>query len=62
MSIQKDSDGFPEVNPGHRTTKVNFGVIVAVLLFLAIGVGLAVWVSNRPESPDGTPPGPTLNR
>lgn len=62
MSIQKESDGFPEINPRRRTTKVNFGVVLAVILFFAITIGVAVWVANRAESPDGSPPGPTLNR
>ena len=62
MSIEKESDGMPEVNPRHRTTKVNFSIIVAVLVFFAVTIGVALWAANKPESPDGTPPGPTLNR
>lgn len=62
MSIEKEGDGFPEMNPHRRTTKVNLSMIVAVLLFFAIAAGVAVWVANKPESPDGTPPGTTENR
>lgn len=62
MSIQKESDGMPEVNPRRRTTKVNFGIILSVLIFFAVTIGVAVWVANSPESPEGTPAGPTINR
>lgn len=58
MSIQKESDGFPEVNVHRRTTKVNISMIAAVLLFFAVAAGIAVWVANKPESPDGPPPAP----
>lgn len=62
MSIQKESDGFPEVNPRRRTTKVNFSIIIAVLIFFAVTIGVAVWVANQADAPNGTPPGPTVNR
>jgi hypothetical protein len=62
MSIQKESDGFPEMNPRRRTTKVNFSIIVAVLVFFAVTIGVAVWVAKDSDSPDGTPAGPTVNR
>jgi len=59
MSIEKESTGFPEVNPHRRTTKVNFSIVIGVVLFFAITLGVALWVANRPESPDGAPPAPT---
>lgn len=43
------------VEPAKRTTKVNFGVAIGVLVFLILGA-LAVWIvarnetANRPES------------
>lgn len=42
MSIDKDSNGVPEVNVHKRTTKVNLSVIVAVVVFFVIG-GIAMW-------------------
>ena len=42
MSIDKESDGVPEFDVHKRTTKVNFSVIIAVVLFFVIG-GLAMW-------------------
>lgn len=42
MSIDKDSNGVPEVDLSKRTTKVNLSVIAAVLIFLGIG-GIAMW-------------------
>jgi hypothetical protein len=42
MSIDKDSDGVPEVDLSKRTTKVNLSVIVAVVVFFVIG-GIAMW-------------------
>lgn len=48
MSIDKESNGVPEVDLSKRTTKVNLSVIVAVALFLAIGAAaMAWWVSHR---------------
>jgi hypothetical protein len=45
MSIEKESSGIPEVNVSKRTTKVNLGIIVGVLVFLAISVGVVLWLS-----------------
>jgi hypothetical protein len=42
MSIDKESNGVPEVNLHKRTTKVNLSVIVGVVIFFVIG-GLAMW-------------------
>jgi hypothetical protein len=42
MSIDKHSNGVPEVDLSKRTTKVNLSVIVAVVAFFAIG-GIAMW-------------------
>lgn len=42
MSIDKESSGLPEVNPRRRTTKVNFVIIIAVVLFFS-AMGLVAW-------------------
>ncbi len=45
MSIEKESSGIPEVNVSKRTTKVNLGMIIGILIFLAISVGVVLWLS-----------------
>jgi hypothetical protein len=47
MSIDKESDGMPEVDVSKRTTKVNLSVIVAVGLFMAVGAILIWWLGQR---------------
>ena len=47
MSIDKESDGVPEVDVSKRTTKVNLSVIVAVGLFLGIGAVIMWWLAQR---------------
>lgn len=47
MSIDKESDGVPEVDLTKRTTKVNLSVIVAVGLFMALGAIMVWWLSQR---------------
>lgn len=42
MSIDKESNGVPEVDMSKRTTKVNVSVILAVVTFFIIG-GIAMW-------------------
>jgi len=47
MSIDKESNGVPEVNLHRRTTKVNLAIIIAVVVFLIIGIGTIAWLANR---------------
>jgi hypothetical protein len=47
MSIDKESDGVPEIDPSKRTTKVNLFIIVAVGIFMAIGGFLMWWLAQR---------------
>ena len=47
MSIEKESNGMPEIDPRKRTTKVNLSMIVAVGLFMAIGAFAMWWLSHR---------------
>jgi hypothetical protein len=42
MSFDNKNDGQPIVNVHKRTTKVNIWMVVAVVVFLAIGVVAAV--------------------
>lgn len=51
MSIDKESDGVPEVNVHRRTTKVNLWMIVAILVFFAVAALAAVWISRRSDLP-----------
>jgi hypothetical protein len=44
MSIEKNSTGLPEVNVQRRTTKVNFSVIIGVLIFLGAMSAVAGWL------------------
>jgi hypothetical protein len=46
MSIDKESDGRPEVDFTRRTTKVNLVIIIMVGLFYLIGA-LALWWLKR---------------
>jgi hypothetical protein len=51
MSIDKESDGVPEIHPSRPGTKINLSMIAAVVLFVAIGIGLIIWfVHHHPTS------------
>lgn len=56
MGFEPQTAGQPLVNTRKRTTKVNFAIVLGVLLFLIIGVGFAVRASRRAEK--GEPQGP----
>ena len=49
MSIDKESSGFPEVNPHKRTTKVNISIVIGIAIFFAAMFSLVwwYWSSNR---------------
>lgn len=47
MSIDKNSDGVPEVNMARRTSKVNLGVVIGVVLFLAAMGGVIFYFSRQ---------------
>lgn len=47
MSIDKNSDGVPEVNMAKRTSKVNLGVILGVVVFLAAMGAVLFYFSQR---------------
>jgi cell division protein FtsX len=47
MSIEKDSDGLPEVDILRPTTKVNVVIVIVVSLFILGGVAAMWWLVNR---------------
>jgi hypothetical protein len=49
MSVDKESSGLPEVNVHRRTTKVNLGIIVGVVIFFAAmaAVVVGLWLGRR---------------
>ena len=49
MSVDKDSSGLPEMNVHRRTTKVNLGIVVGVLIFFAAmaAVIVGLWLGHR---------------
>ena len=47
MSIDKHSNGLPEVNVHKKTTKVNLSVIAGVLVFFAIMGGILYWFARQ---------------
>lgn len=48
MGFDKDSN-LPLVQPQKQTTKVNFSIVIGVLIFLALSAGVIVWLSNNPH-------------
>jgi hypothetical protein len=48
MSIDKESNGLPEVNVRHAGTKVNLGIVAAIVLLFTVATAIAFWVSQRP--------------
>lgn len=48
MSFDKDSHR-PLVNPRKRTTKVNFAIVIAVVVFLAVCAGVIAWLNANPH-------------
>jgi hypothetical protein len=51
MSIDKASDGVPEVHPSRPGTKINLCMIGAVGVFLAIGILAIVWFAHHRPHP-----------
>ncbi|HVS53485.1 MAG TPA: hypothetical protein VHD62_14110 [Opitutaceae bacterium] len=58
MAIEKESSGFPEIDPHRPTTKVNLAMIVAIGVFFVV-VYVIVWFmahqsgNTRADSPSG---------
>lgn len=46
MSIEKESNGLPEVNPRKKTTQVNFSIVIGVAIFLAAMLGVVWWLAT----------------
>jgi hypothetical protein len=49
MSIDKQSSGLPEIDTHKRTTKVNFSIIVGVVVFFVAMIGVIWWLSSAPR-------------
>ncbi len=47
MSIDKHSSGMPEIDVHRRTTKVNIGTMVAVIVFFIIAAAVILWFAQR---------------
>ena len=47
MSIDKHSSGMPEIDVHRRTTKVNFGTIAGVIVFLVLAVAAIIWFARQ---------------
>ena len=47
MSIDKESTGMPEVDLHRRTTKVNVGVALGVVVFLVIAALVVFWFARH---------------
>jgi len=46
MSIDRNSSGFPEVDPRRRTTKVNFSIVVGIAVFFGAMFAVAWWFAT----------------
>ena len=51
MSIDKNSNGFPEVNLHKKTTQVNVAMVVVIIFFLIGAAAVAFWASRQVKSP-----------
>jgi len=47
MGFEPQTAGQPLVNVRKRTTKVNFSMILGVLVFLVIGISVILWAARR---------------
>lgn len=56
MSFDQNSD-LPLIQPHKRTTKVNFAIVVGVLLFFVITGAVLFWFHRNPDQAD--PPAAT---
>jgi hypothetical protein len=46
MSIERNSNGLPQVDPHRRTTKVNFSVVIGVAVFFAVTFAVVWWLAT----------------
>ena len=47
MGFEPQTADKPLVNVHKRTTKVNFGMAIGVVVFLVIGICVVVWAARR---------------
>jgi len=55
MSIDKESNGLPQVDVHRRTTKVNVSMVAAILVFFLLAAAVAFWVSRQDPAPSRDP-------
>jgi hypothetical protein len=55
MAIDKESSGRPEVDLQRPTTKVNLGMIVAVVLFFVIMLGILLYHARNSPPEENAP-------
>jgi hypothetical protein len=55
MSIDKESDGLPQVDVHRRTTKVNLSMVAAIVVFFLLAAAVAFWVSRQQATPPRDP-------
>lgn len=48
MSFDQYSD-LPLIQPKKRTTKVNFGIVIGVVLFLVVSFAALLWYARNPH-------------
>lgn len=61
MGFDQNSD-LPILQPKKRTTKVNFGIVIGVLLFFLVAGSVLLWFSRHPHEAAPSPAGPSSSR
>ena len=54
MAFDQNSD-LPVLQPQKRTTKVNFGIVIGVLLFFVIAGAVLFWFARNPSEASNRP-------
>ena len=47
MGFEPQTANKPLVDVHKRTTKVNLGVVIGVILFLVVGLAVAIWATKK---------------
>ena len=47
MAFEPQTASKPLVDVHKRTTKVNIGVVIGVVLFLVVGIAVAIWATRK---------------
>ena len=62
MGFEPQTAGQPLVNVHKRTTKVNFAIVISVVVFIAVGIFAAVWAAHHAKHGDPTSESPGATR